>query len=341
MHRFWGLDWMHLDFFGLFGIRTGWLALTASDWLADGLGTRVRECESLYSKRVTQSEKPREAEGELESVREEKRRESRDSGEEEGERRERERERSACLARVASSLTLPQPASTRTGQDKHRLSHSRTLVLPPSTEQLQHSTSHHSTSGLDCTTPLHLGHSLPTHLDLPYYHHPPPPLHTPSPPSLTHNTAPTASLRNAPGHPLPLSSPSVRPPPAAVAAAAAPYTRFSAPSLQCALRPSASPTTVTADRLPPTAERHLHTLHPAPPYRLALVHAHTATPWGLPMSQPGAQPFLGESGQGALLDICASACRVTCVSYESPVSWPANTTLHRRCALPLQVTALT
>lgn len=40
---------MHLDFFGLFGIRTGWLALTASDWLADGLGTRVRECESLYS----------------------------------------------------------------------------------------------------------------------------------------------------------------------------------------------------------------------------------------------------------------------------------------------------
>lgn len=86
MHRFWGLDWMHLDFFGLFGIRTGWLALTASDWLADGLGTRVRECESLYSKRVTQSEKPREAEGELESVREQKRRESRDSGEEEGER---------------------------------------------------------------------------------------------------------------------------------------------------------------------------------------------------------------------------------------------------------------
>lgn len=98
MHRFWGLDWMHLDFFGLFGIRTGWLALTASDWLADGLGTRVRECESLYSKRVTQSEKPREAEGELESVREQKRRESRDSGEEEGERREREREREALAS---------------------------------------------------------------------------------------------------------------------------------------------------------------------------------------------------------------------------------------------------
>lgn len=130
----------------------------------------------------------------------------------------------------------------------------------------------------------------------------------------------------------------VRPPAAAAVAAAAPYTRFSAPSLQCALRPSASPTTVTADRLPPSA---IFTPSTLPPYQLALVHAHTATPWGLPMSQPGAQPFLGESGQGALLDICASACRVTCVSYESPVSWPAKTTLHRRCALPLQVTALT
>lgn len=60
MHRFWGLDWMHLDFFGLFGIRTGWLALTASDWLADGLGTRVRECESLYSnKKVRNRERLR------------------------------------------------------------------------------------------------------------------------------------------------------------------------------------------------------------------------------------------------------------------------------------------
>lgn len=192
-------------------------------------------------------------------MREQKRRESRDSGEEEGERRERERDRSACLARVASSLTLPQ------GQDKHRLSHSRTLVRPPSTEQLQHSTSHHSTSGLDCTTPLHLGHSLPTHLDLPYYHHPPPPLHTPSPPSLTHNTRAHCFAPQRAWPSLTTVLP-VRPPAAAaVAAAAAPYTRFSAPSLQCALRPSASPTTVTADRLPPTAERHLHTLHPAPP----------------------------------------------------------------------------
>lgn len=260
------------------------------------------------------------------------------------EREGRGRERSACLARVASSLTLPQPASTRTGQDKHRLSHSRTLVLPPSTEQLQHSTSHHSTSGLDCTTPLHLGHSLPTHLDLPYYHHPPPPLHTPSPPSLTHNTAPTASLRNAPGHPLPLSSSSARPPPPPppppllLHTLASPLRHCSAHFARAHRLPPLPP---TAYRLPPTAERHLHTLHPAPPYQLALVHAHTATPWGLPMSQPGAQPFLGESGQGALLDICASACRVTCVSYESPVSWPAKTTLHRRCALPLQVTALT
>lgn len=51
---------MHLDFFGLFGIRTGWLALTASDWLADGLGTRVRECESLYSnKKVRNRERLR------------------------------------------------------------------------------------------------------------------------------------------------------------------------------------------------------------------------------------------------------------------------------------------
>lgn len=51
---------MHLDFFGLFGIRTGWLALTASDWLADGLGTRVRKCESLYSnKKVKNRERLR------------------------------------------------------------------------------------------------------------------------------------------------------------------------------------------------------------------------------------------------------------------------------------------
>lgn len=89
---------MHLDFFGLFGIRTGWLALTASDWLADGLGTRVRECESLYSKRVTQSEKPREAEGELESVREQKRRESQETVQRKREREGREREALASPA---------------------------------------------------------------------------------------------------------------------------------------------------------------------------------------------------------------------------------------------------
>lgn len=263
---------MHLDFFGLFGIRTGWLALTASDWLADELETRVRECESLYSKRVTQSEKPREAESELESVREEKRRESRDSGEEEGERRGRER--SACLARVASSLTLPQPASTRTGQDKHRLSHSRTLVRPPSTEQLQHSTSHHSTSGLDCTTPLHLGHSLPTHLDLPYYHHPPPPLHTPSPPSLTHNTAPTASLRNAPGHPLPLSSPSARPPPPPsppllLHTLASPLRHCSAHFARAHRLPPLPP---TAYRLPPSA---IFTPSTLPPHTSLRSYMHT------------------------------------------------------------------
>lgn len=272
-------------------------------------------------------------------MREEKRRESRDSGEEEGERRERERERSACLARVASSLTLPQPASTRTGQDKHRLSHSRTLVLPPALSNS--STAHHITAPVDWTAPHHCTLAIrcrPTSTYLTTTHHPPPPLHTPSPPSLTHNTAPTASLRNAPGHPLPLSSPSARPPPP--------------PSPPLLLHTLASPLRhcsahfARAHRLPPlppTVYRRAPSSHPppCPPYQLALVHAHTATPWGLPMSQPGAQPFLGESGQGALLDICASACRVTCVSYESPVSWPAKTTLHRRCALPLQVTALT
>lgn len=150
MHRFWGLDWMHLDFFGLFGIRTGWLALTASDWLADGLGTRVRECESLYSKRVTQSEKPREAEGELESVREEKRGESRDSGEEEGERRERER--SACLARVASSLTLPQPAQGQDRTSTGSLTVARLFDLPALSNS---STAHHITAPVDWTAPHH------------------------------------------------------------------------------------------------------------------------------------------------------------------------------------------
>lgn len=207
-------------------------------------------------------------------MRGEKRRESRDSGEEEGERRERERDRSACLARVASSLTLPQPASTRTGQDKHRLSHSRTLVLPPSTEQLQHSTSHHSTSGLDCTTPLHLGHSLPTHLDLPYYHHPPPPLHTPSPPSLTHNTAPTASLRNAPGHPLPLSSPSARPPPPPsppllLHTLASPLRHCSAHFARAHRLPPLPP---TAYRLPPSA---IFTPSTLPPHTSLRSYMHT------------------------------------------------------------------
>lgn len=325
---------MHLDFFGLFGIRTGWLALTASDWLADGLGTRVRECESLYSKRVTQSEKPREAEGELESVREEKRRESRDSGEEEGERRERERDRSACLARVASSLTLPQ------GQDRTStgsLTVARLFDLPALSNS---STAHHITAPVDWTAPHHCTLAIrcrptSTYLTTTTHHHHCTHPHRPHSP-----TTPRPLLRSATRLAIPYHCPP-RPP------ARRRRRRRRCCSIHSLLRSvtavRTSPERIAYHRYrrPSTAERHLHTLHPAPPYQLALVHAHTATPWGLPMSQPGAQPFLGESGQGALLDICASACRVTCVSYESPVSWPAKTTLHRRCALPLQVTALT
>lgn len=81
-------------------------------------------------------------------MREQKRRESRDSGEEE----KGERERSACLARVASSLTLPQPAQGQDRTSTGSLTVARLFYLPALSNS---STAHHITAPVDWTAPHH------------------------------------------------------------------------------------------------------------------------------------------------------------------------------------------